>query len=115
MFAAELARRHPNIKTVSVHPGLIMTDLYASNKKSNALVRYGTAIVGPLVMSSVAQGAHNTLWAAAGAKRDELVDGAYYTPVGRAHKGNKWAKNRESGQQLWDWTEKELGKLGYGA
>jgi len=43
LFAAELARRHPHLTSVSVHPGLITTDLYASNKKSNPLgqIRYG--------------------------------------------------------------------------
>lgn len=113
LFAAELARRHPQLTSVSVHPGLITTDLYASNKKSNLLVRYGTAIIGPLIMQNVEKGAYNQLWATAGATKQGLTNGAYYTPVGRLGRGNSHAKNEDEGKSLWEWTESELAKSGF--
>ena len=113
LFAAELARRYPAFKSVSLHPGLIKTDLYLPNQDVNFLFKYGLALFGPLVLRGVPEGAHNQLWAAAGAKREELVDGAYYTPVGRSHADNKFAKDQASGKRLWDWTEAELKKAGY--
>ena len=70
-------------------------------------------MLGPLILRGVPEGAHNQLWAAAGAKREELVDGAYYTPVGKSHAGNKFVKDKAGGKKLWDWTEAELKKAGY--
>ena len=113
LFAAELARRYPAFKAVSLHPGMIKTDLYLPNQQANALLKYGMALFGPLVLRDVSEGAHNQLWAAAGARREELVDGAYYTPVGKPHAGNKFAKDEASGKRLWNWTEAELEKAGY--
>lgn len=113
LFAAELARRYPALKSVSLHPGLIKTDLYLPNQSANFMLRYGLALVGPFVMQSVPQGAHNQLWAAAGAKRDELVDGAYYTPVGKVHTGNKFANDKIAAKRLWEWTEEEVKKAEY--
>jgi len=113
LFAAELARRYPAFKSVSLHPGMIKTDLYLPNQDINTVFKYGFALLGPLILRSVPEGAHNQLWAAAGAKREELVDGAYYTPVGKSHAGNKFAKDKAGGKKLWDWTEAELKKAGY--
>jgi len=113
MFAAELARRHPELKAVSVHPGIIATDLYISTKKSNIVMRYGTWLFGSF-MGTVETGAYNQLWAGVGAKREDLVNGGYYTPVGRLQTGNKWAKSTDYGKRLWDWTEAELVQAGFG-
>lgn len=113
MFAAELSRRYVSqgIKSISIHPGLIQTDLYSSTKKTNLLVRYGLALIGPLVMQNTQTGAFNQLWAAAGANREDLKDGAYYTPVGKLGGANaRWADKLEECRQLWEWTEAELEK-----
>lgn len=112
LFAAELARRYPAFKSVSLHPGMIKTDLYLPNQEINSLFKYGLALFSPLVLRGVPEGAQNQLWAAAGAQREELIDGAYYTPVGKSHAGNKFANDQEGGKRLWDWTEAELKKAG---
>lgn len=112
LFAAELARRYPAFKSVSIHPGLIKTDLYLPNQKVNSLFKYGLALFGPLMLMGVPKGAYNQLWAAVGAKREELVDGAYYTPVGKSHLRNKFATDQAGGKMLWDWTEAELKRVG---
>ncbi|KIW17382.1 hypothetical protein PV08_04576 [Exophiala spinifera] len=112
LFAAEFARRYPAFTSVSLHPGMIHTGLYAPNFQTNPLVRYGTKLVGPLIFTSVAGGALNTLWLAAGAKKEALKNGQYYTPVGKAQ-NNKWATDAEAGKKLWEWTEQELKKAGY--
>jgi NAD(P)-dependent dehydrogenase (short-subunit alcohol dehydrogenase family) len=112
LFAAELARGYPAFKSVSLHPGMIKTDLYLPNQEVNSLFKYGLALFGPLILRGVPEGAHNQLWAAAGAEREELVDGAYYTPVGNSHAGNKFAADQVSGKRLWEWTEAELKKVG---
>ena len=113
LFAAELARRSPALKSVSLHPGLIKTDLYLPNQEANTVLKYGLALVGPLVMQDVPHGAHNQLWAAAGSKREQLMDGVYYTPVGAAKTGNKFAADKVAAKKLWDWTEQEVREAGY--
>jgi NAD(P)-dependent dehydrogenase (short-subunit alcohol dehydrogenase family) len=37
--ARELQRRYPQITATSIHPGVIITDLYASQQKTNILVK----------------------------------------------------------------------------
>jgi NAD(P)-dependent dehydrogenase (short-subunit alcohol dehydrogenase family) len=115
LFAAELARRHHFLTSVSVHPGIIKSDLWKSTNDSNVLMRFGLMLLGPLIFQTIETGAHNSLWAAAGSKKDELQNGAYYTPVGKldsANPGNKHAKDAEAGKALWEWTEAEIEKAG---
>ncbi|GIJ90526.1 hypothetical protein Asppvi_009483 [Aspergillus pseudoviridinutans] len=111
LFAAELARRFPSITSVSVHPGIILTDLYSPSSEHSTVAALGSKFLG-LFGTPVHAGAYNQLWAAAGAKKQELVNGAYYIPVGKLKAHNKYAKNEEQGRRLWDWTEAELHKFG---
>lgn len=112
MFASELARRYPTLTSVSLHPGIIKTDLYLPSTGANLIVKYGLMVVGPLMFQNVPTGASNQLWLAAGAKKEELVNGAYYTPVGKLRQ-NKWALDADAGKRLWEWTEQELKTAGY--
>lgn len=112
MFAAELARRYPALTSLSIHPGIIKTDLYLPNTESSLIMRYGSMVLGPLMFQSVENGALNQLWASAGAKKEELVNGGYYTPVGKLRKP-KWSTDAEAGRKLWEWTETELKAAGY--
>ena len=123
LFAAEFARRYsPAITAVSLHPGLIRTQLYEpSGSTSNFFVRSAINLLGPLVFVDVRRGAWNQLWAATanvadgeGVKiGDGVESGGYYTPVGRLQRGNKWAEDVAGGKMFWEWTEKELAKAGY--
>ncbi|KAL9627486.1 MAG: hypothetical protein Q9204_006531, partial [Flavoplaca sp. TL-2023a] len=112
LFTKELASRYPSITSVAIHPGVILTDLYASNQRSNVLLKYGVMLLGPLFMADIPTGALNQLWAATG-KKTEVVTGNYYTPVGASSKGSKWAQNKNLAQELWAWTEKEFASKGY--
>ncbi|OJD18453.1 hypothetical protein AJ78_01509 [Emergomyces pasteurianus Ep9510] len=105
ILAAQLARLYPQITAVSVHPGLIMTNLYSSTKSSNPLVRYAIAVASPL-LTGEEEGALNHLWAA-GVAREELTNGAYYEPVGVWAK-NWFAEDEEVGEGLWRWAEGEI-------
>lgn len=112
LFTRELARRYPSIASVAVNPGLVKTGLYETSQQANWLVRYGTMTIGSLTMATVAVGTLNQLWAAAG-KRQELVSGSYYNPVGNLSKGSKHAKDAGLAEALWDWTARELAAHGY--
>ncbi|KAL8716135.1 MAG: hypothetical protein Q9220_000040 [cf. Caloplaca sp. 1 TL-2023] len=111
LYTKELAKRYPDITSVAVHPGVILTDLYLPNQQSSFLLRYGVKIFGPLFMADIQTGALNQLWAAV-ARKGEVVSGSYYTPVAKTSSGSKWAQDEKLGERLWDWTEKELARGG---
>ncbi len=111
LFTRELAARYPSITSVAVHPGVIKTDLYAPNQTSSMFMKYGMMVFGPL-MKTVVTGAYNQLWATT-TKKDELKNGAYYTPIGSESKGSGNAQNQSLSKELWDWTEKTLSSKGY--
>ncbi|KAI9372200.1 hypothetical protein BJX61DRAFT_456349 [Aspergillus egyptiacus] len=110
LFAAELARRYPSLVSVSVHPGVIMTDLYGPLGKRVPGVTLGTKMIG-MVSTSVEGGARNQLWAAVGAKREALANGGYYVPVGNC-RSNRYVTDEGMGRELWEWTEAELRRGG---
>ncbi|KAJ6132930.1 hypothetical protein N7471_008145 [Penicillium samsonianum] len=109
LFAAELSRRYPSITSVAVHPGIIVTNLYDALNSQFLFAALGTKFLR-LPASTVHQGACNSLWAAVGAKKEELTNGGYYVPVGILKRRNKWACNKDMGKRLWEWTELELTK-----
>ncbi|KAJ5555645.1 hypothetical protein N7535_008078 [Penicillium sp. DV-2018c] len=109
MFVAEFARRYPSIMSVAVHPGIIHTDLYESFSSRSPVVALYSKVLR-VAGTSIAHGAYNTLWAAAGARKDELVNGGYYVPVGILKRRNKWSTSQDKGKRLWEWTETELVK-----
>ena len=112
LFTRELAKRYPDITSVAIHPGMILTDLYGPNQQSNVLLRYGLKIIGPWFMADVHTGAKNQLWAAVG-KKGEMKSGTYYTPIGKANSGSAWSQKGDLVSELWDYTEKELASKGY--
>lgn len=113
LYAAEFARRYPSIKAVSVHPGVVATDLINTLPPTKkAFVYVINRIMGISVVDEK-KGRLSQLWVAAGAKRDELVNGAYYMPVGvlSNDKLDKVAKSEELAGKLWSYTEDVLSKV----
>ena len=53
MFAAELARRHPQLTSVSLHPGIIMTDLHAASSQKFTMVGLAMKLVSPFIAQDV--------------------------------------------------------------
>lgn len=105
-FADQLAQRYPAISSVSLHPGIVPTNLVVSQSLiQRAIISISTLWNGG--MKTPAQGAYNTFWAAT-TKKAELKNGAYYEPVGLETKGSKVMKDKKGAEELWDWTEKEL-------
>jgi NAD(P)-dependent dehydrogenase (short-subunit alcohol dehydrogenase family) len=110
LFAAELARRYPSISSVSVHPGVVASDLYNGTQATNGIT--GSMLPSlKLLFRSVRSGTLNQLWAAAGAPKTELVNGAYYTPVGHRNMGNRFVVDGVLAKRVWEWTEKEVERL----
>ncbi|KAL6721879.1 hypothetical protein ACLMJK_000984 [Lecanora helva] len=114
LFTKALAKRYPTITSVAVHPGVIATDLYNPNAKSNFFVGMGIRFLGGL-RGSVEVGARNQLWAATApaGEKGEVVSGGYYTPVGKVSGGSPCARNEKLADELWEFTEREIKAKGY--
>ncbi|KAF2465894.1 oxidoreductase-like protein [Lindgomyces ingoldianus] len=117
LFSNELAARYPEITTVSIHPGVIVTDLYAS-LKSNFIMRLLVGLyqlltpILPGHYKDTTGGALNQTWAAT-TKKEGLTNGEFYTPVGKTGSGSKKSRDAGLGKKLWEYTEVELEKHGY--
>jgi NAD(P)-dependent dehydrogenase (short-subunit alcohol dehydrogenase family) len=105
LYAKELAKRHPNITTVAIHPGYIYTDLVANVSLFSRLV---LMIVVGNKWSPVEEGPYTQTWAATTSKQS-LENGAYYEPVGvKTKPTTKQANDDVLAERLWKWTESEL-------
>ena len=109
VYAAELARRYPDITSVSVHPGVIWTNLW--NPKLSLLNRIFVylATLGQAVPPEV--GVLNSCWAIT-TQKENLTSGAFYEPIGVIGSQTKNSENLDLGEQLWTWTQKELENFG---
>ncbi|KFY42020.1 hypothetical protein V494_02648 [Pseudogymnoascus sp. VKM F-4513 (FW-928)] len=107
LFANQLAERYPGIMSVSVHPGVVTTNLYSAYVGDMGLKKLGYWGFKQLLSVSVEEGSKNQLWAAT-SPREKLVPGEYYFPVGILGKGSRQGEDKELGKRLWEWTEKEL-------
>jgi NAD(P)-dependent dehydrogenase (short-subunit alcohol dehydrogenase family) len=104
LYASEMARRYPSITAVSLHPGIVGTDLIKDlGPFSKAMVYVGAGFR----LKTPADGAVNGLWAATAPLKD-LKPGAYYEPVGKEVKLNSTARDGELAKKLWNWTEEQL-------
>lgn len=95
---------------VSVHPGVVATDLVRNlNSVKKAFVYTTVWATGEKIIPPE-EGAHNQLWSAAGAQKSEIVNGAFYMPIGveSNHSLDSVAKDPELAQKLWKWTEDAL-------
>jgi NAD(P)-dependent dehydrogenase (short-subunit alcohol dehydrogenase family) len=77
LHANELARRYPQIMTVSLHPGAVDSGISDDFRKRSTTFRVIYKVLAPVVLTSVEQGAKNSLWCAT-VERDALESGAYY-------------------------------------
>lgn len=117
LFTKSLAEEYPQITSVSLHPGVILTDLYTSIR-ANPFLSVGLWIYGWIGMilpghyKDAAGGALTQTWAAT-VKKEEVVNGAWYKPVGVENGGSKFARDQGLQKKLWEWTEAELQKHGY--
>lgn len=115
LAAAELARRHPQITTVSVHPGVVKTDLVHSQTFLNRVFIYTMNFLMGVKFMEPEQGAWNSVWCAAAAKKVDLKNGGFYIPVGDERsvdlEKDKVASSKELASKLWDWTDSILVKV----
>ena len=107
LYADELARRYPQLTSVSIHPGIIQTQLIDNSPGWMQMVIKLSARAQQRHMFTPEEGAHNQLWASTTPKQ-ELQNGRFYTPVGQLAKPFKYSQDEKLREKLWEWTQKEL-------
>lgn len=113
LFATELGRRYPDIVSVSVHPGVVKTPMLEGFSIFNRMFNDVGMWLNNITPVEPPEGAFNQLWCAAGAAREDLVQGGFYKPVGVdcTEKLAPLAKDKELAKRLWDWTDEILAKF----
>ena len=107
LFAREMATHHPQLMSVTIHPGVIKTDLVTSLSAEDQALVYASS-VGKML--SAEDGVKNQLFAATRA-RAELTNGGFYEPVGVVGAQTELSRDAELGARLWEWTEGEIGRF----
>lgn len=105
LFASELARRYPNILAVSLHPGVIRTEL---TRYLPSWMQLPMQLMTPLlhvVLKSPEEGAQTQLFATL-APRSELVNGGYYSDCAYKVNRNPQAHDAALAAQLWETCER---------
>ncbi|EON99713.1 putative short-chain dehydrogenase reductase protein [Phaeoacremonium minimum UCRPA7] len=104
LFARELAKRYPQLKTAAVHPGAVNTNLGRYLKESYPFLSFLQPLAD-LLLTSIESGTKNQLWASVS---KDVVSGEYYTPVGVHGNASPQARDDALARKLWEWTEEEL-------
>ena len=103
LYAAALAKRYPSITSVSLHPGLVATELVTTQSWSNRLF---LKLVNSRTLTPE-EGTWNPLWAAT-TQKENLVNGEFYEPFGKLGGHSKASRSAVLQDELWDWTQMEL-------
>ncbi|CAG9983132.1 unnamed protein product [Clonostachys byssicola] len=107
LLARQLAKEHPEVTFVAVHPGAANTDLQAGVTGIGLMERILNATVNRfLLYQPVETVAKHQVWAATTVK--ELTNGEYYDPLGLLGKRRPEATDEDLATRLWNWTEEEL-------
>ena len=104
LYAAELARRYPQLTTTAIHPGAVKTEMLAE------MTFWAKALAYVLQLGrfkTPAEGAWNQLWAST-APREQVQSGTYYEPVGVKGGHIKASKDKDLQAELWRWTQEQL-------
>ncbi|KAF2670574.1 NAD(P)-binding protein, partial [Microthyrium microscopicum] len=108
IHARQIAKRYPQILAVSIHPGRVQTTLLDEYTKGGGfMARFQQVYDWAIGVLSVEKGAWSQIWAATW-KREDVKNGAYYTPVGAEGKIVPKGMDDALADQLWDWQEKEF-------
>ncbi|KAA8916850.1 hypothetical protein TRICI_000969 [Trichomonascus ciferrii] len=102
-FSNAMAEEHPNLKFISVHPGVVQTNLH-QNAKGFFLKPFLNIMMNFFAVP-VEKGALSQLWAAVS---PDAKSGEYYAPIGLRGKGSKASKDTKLQQSIYQWIQQEL-------
>jgi NAD(P)-dependent dehydrogenase (short-subunit alcohol dehydrogenase family) len=102
-YTSALAERYREVKFISVHPGMVATNLHHNSSGFFLKLFLNTAISA--FATPVEKGALSQIWAAVS---PDAKTGEFYSPVGLPGQGSKLSQDRTLREQLWQWIYEEL-------
>ena len=105
LWARQMAKEYPQFTVAAVHPGVVQTNLAEGSTGVPRIVVLMTRVLARF-LKTVEDGAKNQLWASVA---DDVTSGEYFTPVGVTGNASADGMDDKLAQEVWDWTEKELG------
>jgi retinol dehydrogenase 12 len=103
LFAREVARRYPAVRSYSLHPGLVASE-FVSPEENGWLFTLGWKLIRPFSLSS-RQGANPTIHLATVSPPPE-PNGQFFHRLSRAGSPSPLAKDDELANALWEESER---------
>lgn len=106
LLARELARRYPSITSLSMHPGIVRTNIWNGKKDAHWLFLqlFLRPLVGVIGVSP-AEGAKTQLWCTS---HKDVKNGSYYEPIEKSGMRGRFTEDDRLAGELWEWTDTEL-------
>ena len=98
---------HPDILSVSLHPGTVKTGLSGGPRGSTAWYRFVQPLV-ELGAPGPEEGCASIVFCAVSDEIGLSDNGAYFLPLGKKSKASKLAEDRGLAAELWMWSEGRL-------
>ncbi|PYH98988.1 NAD(P)-binding protein [Aspergillus ellipticus CBS 707.79] len=106
LWTRQLAIQYPTLTVVSVHPGIVKTNLLSGATDAPWLIRWVFQTARRIGLAATAEkGALNQLWASVSS---QVTSGEYYDPVGVMGNTTPHARDMQLAGRVWEWTEEEL-------
>ena len=99
LFASELARQYPDIRSYSLHPGVVGTKIVRPDR-NGLLLNIGWALMKPFVLSPK-RGAQTSVYLVAATPAPE-PNGQYFDEHKRAMKPSRLAQDAQLARELWE-------------
>lgn len=110
VYARQFALHYPRILCMAIHPGDVLTEIFNKGAEGgDEQIKYLAREVAPKRCGSLEEGIKNGVWAATA---DGVLSGRYYEPVGVLGMGSEISRDRELGERLWAWTQREMEEWG---
>lgn len=102
-YACALAERHPEVKILAVHPGMVATNLHHASQ--GMFLKPFLNVAGALFATPVEKGALSQIWASVSL---EARSGEYYGPVGVSGKGSSASTNKKLQEEVFEWIQEQI-------
>lgn len=106
-----LAKKHPGLKFVAIHPGVVNTGLFDDFAARRPWLGGMIKVLGSMFLTDVHRGACGQLWAST-ADSNAVRSGGFYNSSLKEYK-DKILKDEAAARDLWDWTETEFARRGF--
>lgn len=101
-YSKALAEREKEVKIISVHPGMVATNLHHAS--TGFFLRPFLYAAG-IFATPVEKGALSQIWAAVS---PDAQNGQYYGPIAKVESGSKLGQKRDLQEELFKWVQGEL-------